>query len=160
MRRLLLLLGTMIGIAAFAALYVFMQPPSPQADPRRRVAAIATRPINIEPLRAASTTQAVNPLREGEDVAFTILDEKTATTAWTFKASRYDPQPDDSINVINPEAKFFFSDGRNVVLKGTNGRVVVPGGGRRGADMRGPATPPSRGELYNVAVSLFENDNP
>jgi lipopolysaccharide export system protein LptA len=157
MRTFLLILATVVVIAAGTGIYVWMQPVSPQAS-SIRTRSVTTRPV-APPPRKSTTDESQMPIGEGRGAFFTIPDEKTNTTAWQFRTSRYEPQADNSINVSDPEAEFFFSNGQMIRLTGTRGRVVVPSSGSRGTDLRGPMTPPSRGELYDVTISLFHMDN-
>lgn len=151
MRTFLLIVGTIVAIMAFVVLYILMQPPVP---PRASPLPLATKPPAAT-LPVASQTI----IQAGQDVWFRVPDERGGIK-WQFRASRYDPQPDNSINVIEPEAEFFLGNDRMVRIRGTHGRVVVPPEVAGRSDVRGPAAPPSRGELYHVTIDLLSASEP
>ncbi|HMB96427.1 MAG TPA: hypothetical protein VKK61_10340 [Tepidisphaeraceae bacterium] len=151
MRTFWLILATVVGLALVAGVYTWMQPSS--AKHPSAVQRLSESPVSTDPAPTTSETDSV--VKSGEDVWVKVPDPKTGQLARQFRASRYDPQPDGSVNVTKPQAEFFFSGNQVVGLRGSHGHVVIPGDTTKSADMRGPTSPPSRGELYDVTISLY-----
>lgn len=149
MRTFLLMLGTVVVIALAAGVYVWMQPATQQA-----------RTLQLPPAsRPASrpSEQSGLGVHKGEGAFFTVDDPKTRKTAWQFRASRWDPQTDNSVLVTDPEAEFFLDEGQILSLKGARGRVVLPSSAGKNSDLKSPNSPPSRGELHDVIISLYNS---
>jgi hypothetical protein len=162
MRLLLMLIATVVLIALVGGVYLWMQPSTPRAALPKPGTQNASTSIPPPPLRSTpSTTGESDPIvKTGTDVWVEVRDEKTNEVAWQFRASRYDPQPDNTVNVTHPQAEFFFRNGNSVTLEGARGRVVIPGDAPRSPDMRGASAPPSRGEMYDVTISMFDDERP
>jgi hypothetical protein len=117
MRRVLVILVGVLAVALGAGLYVWFQPATPQVVSTAPPIPALTRP-------AATTTASTNPsgqiFHTGGDVWAKVFDVDKQTgrrrVAWQFRASRYDPQPDNSIVVDDPQAEFFFTDGQVLTL--------------------------------------------
>jgi lipopolysaccharide export system protein LptA len=150
MHRLKVILGTIIVVVVACAVYIWMQP---SHTPRTEQRPLVARPVE-RPAPTTASTQSV--IHAGEQIWVQVPDEKTGRLAWRFRAARYDPQPDNSVNVSQPQAEFFFSDGTSVTIEGTHGRVVVPGDMGPSSNLKSPGAPPSRGELYDVVISLYD----
>jgi lipopolysaccharide export system protein LptA len=162
MRLLLMLIATVVLIALVGGLYLWMQPSTPRAALPKSATQNSSASIPPPPLRSTpSTTSESDPIvKAGTDVWVEVRDEKTNEVAWQFRASRYDPQPDNTVNVTHPQAEFFFKNGNSVALEGARGRVVIPGDASRSPDLRGATAPPSRGEMYDVTISMFDDERP
>jgi hypothetical protein len=155
MRTVWLILGTVLTIALATALYTWFQPKAVHhASVVQRLASEA--PTAQAPPRITDSSSIV---QSGDDVWVKVPD-KTGQLAWQFRSSRYDPQPDGSINVTKPQAEFYFAGGQIVSIRGTHGHVVIPADATKSTEMRGAMAPPSRGELYDVTVSLYHTTNP
>jgi lipopolysaccharide export system protein LptA len=157
MHKAKLIILTVLVVVVGGAIYVWMQPShKPAPTPQVR---LAQRPVERPgPPATAAATQSV--IHSGEQVWVQVPDEKTGKLAWRFRAARYDPQPDNSVNVSEPQAEYFFAEGQSVTIRGSHGRVVVPGEAGKSSDFNSPAAPPSRGELYDVTISLIHADRP
>jgi len=91
----------------------------------------------------------------GENVWVKSFD-KNNRLANEFRAAKYDPQG-DLVNVTRPQARFYLDDGAVLLIDAAHGQVVIPAGtGQRETmrDSRGQA--PTRGELYDVTLSLLK----
>lgn len=152
MRSSLLIIGTVLVIALIGGVYVWLQPAPPQTTEVIRTTSMPSLP----PPPVASTGPATQPLvGTGENIWVKIFDEKTGRLAWQFRDGGHQPQPDGSVNVTHPQAEFFLDDGQIITIDGSHGRMVVPAESTRTSDMRGQATPPSRGELYDVTITRY-----
>jgi lipopolysaccharide export system protein LptA len=149
------MLATVGAIVIATALYAWMQPSTRQHESVVQQLSAAPPPTEPPPTTSDSSTV----VQSGEDVWVKVPDAKTGQLSWQFRASRYDPQPDGSINVTKPQAEFFFAGGQIVSLRGTHGHVVMSGDMTKTGDMHGPTSPPSRGEMYDVTISLYHAIN-
>lgn len=75
-----------------------------------------------------------------------------------FRAAEYDPRRDGRVHVAQPESIFFLSGGELIRVRGQEGVVVMsrlpePESGGTMA----PSEPPSRGELIDVEIELFDS---
>lgn len=153
MRSLLLVIATLVLIVCGFVIYSQMQAP------------VAPRAVE-QAARGPSTVPAVgggspdNPMGPGNDPWVRRFDEKTAELESQFKAARYERQPDGTVLVDKPVAEFFLDGGRFVRIEGTHGSVVMPGDTKvvEGGEVQPPvAAPPSRGQLHDVVISLFDD---
>lgn len=154
-RTFMLVVGTVVVLALAAGVYVMMQPAA--APPPGAVQRLATQ--QLPATTAPATQQAVGVVHPGENLWVKVPDEKTGALALQFRAARYEPQPDNSLNVTQPQAEFYFTNGQVVSIEGSHGRVVIPGDATQSSDLRFATAPPSRGELYDVTISLFNAGN-
>ncbi len=75
-----------------------------------------------------------------------------------FRAAEYNPQQDGRVLVVEPVADFFLNNGQRLRIEGRDGLVTVEQSDRH-RNPYGESTrtqPPSRGELHDVVVSVFE----
>jgi hypothetical protein len=102
----------------------------------------------------------------GSDAWVRQFDEKTAQLKSQFKAARYEPQPDGTVNVDKPVGEFMLGGGRFVRIEGARGKVIMPpqsvpqGGSDPAVAAASPAAPPNRGQLHDVVISLFDEAAP
>ncbi|HEY7087199.1 MAG TPA: hypothetical protein VH518_03860 [Tepidisphaeraceae bacterium] len=170
MRTVKLIIAALILLAGVTALYVWMQPSNPSKPPSaaQRLAAVRATaqrpaPAGVGPgTEASATTEPTGVIHSGDSVWVKIPDEKIPNRiAWQFRADRYDPQPDNSMSVLHPQAEYFSTNGQKVTIEGTHGRVVMPGeAGKTASDLRNSVGPPSRGEMYDVTIRLYAPQRP
>jgi hypothetical protein len=88
-----------------------------------------------------------------------VPDERTHAVARRFRVSRYDPQPDGSIIVTEPRAEFYFQNGQMVALDGSHGKFYFSTPPMRSSELQGPIGPPSRGDLHDVVIRVYQNND-
>jgi hypothetical protein len=119
------------------------------------------RIMNLPP----ATRPAIGPdtpqrIGSGERPAVQSHDSKTGEISSEFSADRYDPVANDAelVDVAKPVAKFYLGkpgEKQLLVIRGESGRVRIPGTGGRDK-MRGVSGAPTRGELKQVRIELFD----
>lgn len=93
----------------------------------------------------------------GDNVWVKSFDKTSGRVTNEFRAARYEPRSDDTVNVTQPQARFYLDDGGVLTIEAARGRVVIPPStGQRETlrDSRGQV--PTRGELYEVTLSLLK----
>ena len=151
MRSILLICCTIVVLALVFFGYLWFQP------------SVAERPLgrlgSHQPTSRPQSTTKIAGLGVVESAWILRIDPKTGELASRFRGDRYDPQPGNVVLVDRPEAEFFASDGKQRIrIEGTHGRVVVPGSAakQKPGDPTGRMEPPSRGQLHDVIISIFE----
>ena len=97
-------------------------------------------------------------IRPGDVVWLKQYDDRGELSS-EFRGDEYVPQPDGTVNVKNPIAKFFLANHQHIEVHGTDGNVIVknpPDLSHSGFASPGPPGPPSRGRLNNVVVHLID----
>lgn len=184
MRTVLLVSVTLLVLAGVFGAYLLMQggAPAPVAGGERELP-LPARPRDVNrPTPATtpaagglttggaaqSTPAAVAPpttqplaaervIGAGENVWVKNVD-KSGRLANEFRAARYDPRPDDTVDVLKPEARFYVDEDSILILTAERGRIFVPPAtGQREAirDTRGQM--PTRGELIHVTLALHRS---
>jgi len=156
MRSALLVFATLLLAVCLFVIYSQMQGPiaARSATQQRGVKG----PTSI-PAGGGSATQ---PVGAGEEAWVRRYNEKTAQLESQFRAARYEPQPDGTVFVDKPVAEFFLGRGRFIRIEGTRGSVIMPNTKVvEGGEVRPPpAAPPSRGQLHDVVISMFDEPAP
>jgi hypothetical protein len=150
MRSFLLIIATVIFLAGGLAMYTLMQPAG-SAQSSRRAPLSTTRPRPEAGPRMRGVGDGTSPWVK-------MFDENGELKS-QFRALKWDPQSDDTVNVEGREAEFFTSDGRQRIrIEGKDGNVILPPNGERGdVNLQGGAMEmPSRGKLNDVTVSVYE----
>jgi hypothetical protein len=163
MRTFLIIFVTIVVIGGAFALYLAFQDPVAK-NPKKSLA------MGTRAQRAAATTQSVHGI--GSVDSPWIRRFENGELASQFRSERSEPKGGDVVIVTRPQAEFFTSDGgQRLRVEGVSGEVIVPGGGGGGggggaqgggAAARTPGagggnmTPPSRGRLENVEISMYE----
>ncbi|MBC8107845.1 MAG: hypothetical protein H7Z14_14750 [Anaerolineae bacterium] len=150
MRSLVVILITIILLAGGFTLYSWMQP----ARSVRTISSGSTESGNVTPPPATPANQRL-PISKGEKVFVESFDNKTGNLSRRFRGATWDPQPDGTVHVQQPEAEFFAADGQVLRVRGERGEIVVPSSGGGSADAMSRAQLPTRGKLYNVQMSLI-----
>src|SRR5215212_10083657 len=152
MRSLIVILITIILLAGGFIVYSSMQP----TRSARRIPSGPADSKHAEPPAPTPANQNL-PISKGEKVFIESFDNKTGNLTRRFRGATWDPQPDGTVNVQQPEAEFFATNGQILRVRGERGEIVVPssGGGGSSADAMSRAQLPTRGKLYNVQMSLF-----
>lgn len=151
MRSLKLTLVTVLLLLAGFFIYWCMQPGSEA----RRNAADAGSPL-ARPL-INDTSGIAGP---GLSPRIKKFNNRTGALMSQFMAEQYVPHEDGSIHVTRPQAEFFLSGGQILRIEGATGIITVPEMPRKdNANLKDPAPiqPPSRGQLYDVTIYLFES---
>jgi hypothetical protein len=117
-RSFILIVATIVVLGGGLALYTFMQPSGPgRSASRTRMPATRQRPDAGPRMRGVG---------EGKSPWAKTFDENGELKS-QFRALKWDPQSDDTVNVEGLEAEFFTSDGRQRIrIEGNNGNVVLP----------------------------------
>lgn len=128
-------------------------------QPAGRVQTNAVQRTNPAPKPADTDPTQLNGIRPGEGVYLSQYDGKGQLTS-RFRADRYVPRQDGTIDVINPVARFFLANHQSLDIVGRTGNVMVkdaPNPGRTGFANTGTPAPPSRGRLDDVVVTLTDD---
>src|SRR5215204_2764486 len=150
MRSLLLTFATivLIGIGFFA--YLWFQPTGSSGNnsvsgraPAPQMIAPATRPVEMpDPER-------IGGAGVSEDIWIKVPDEKTGALANEFRARRFEPRKDGTVDVLEPEATFYLgaksnTDGQKLVVRGRSGKVVLPESANKRGSLQGAGSAPTR----------------
>lgn len=108
-----------------------------------------------EPVALPDVREAI--IGRGEQAWVKVFNENWEVAS-QFRAAEYDPRRDGRVQVAQPESIFFLSGGELIRVRGREGVVVMsrlpeP---QSGGSMA-PSEPPSRGELIDVEIELFES---
>ena len=152
MRSFLLILATLIVLGAGAAIYVYLQPPAARMLGHTITASNKQRPQLERTLRGVG---------DGENPWVKSIDAKTGEIKSQMRARVWLPQRDNSVNVTDPQAEFFSTDGKQRIrIDGTDGNIIMPPSPDNNKTAKlgqsGPTGMPSRGKLHNVIISIFE----
>lgn len=155
MRSFLLILTTLVVLGGGFAVYAWLQPTTAAQRPGRALSG----PSRLQ--RMAATTQSLGGVGSGDNPWIKrYVDGELASQ---FRGERYDPQA-DGFHVERPQAEFFSADGKQRIrVEGASGDVVTPApppsrerNALQSAGGGGEFAPPSRGNLRDVVVSVFE----
>jgi hypothetical protein len=150
-RSVILIVATSVILVCGFAVYWLMQP-SPIAT--------STAPRGEAPV--------VRPLERGErsgiigagEGAWAYQYDDRGRLASRFRAARYEPREAGTFGVSRPVAELFLNGGQVLRIAGETGEVTFPE-----ADIRpdtlapaGTTAAPSRGELREVLISLFDSE--
>jgi hypothetical protein len=148
LRGAILIICTLGVLAAAFGAYLWMQPSSLGVGRQNRVAVPQTLP-----------TTGVGGIGSGRGSWVKQFDESAEVTS-AFRTDRYDRQPDGSVKVVRPEAKFYLAHGQMLHVEGKRGTVNLqenPTPKKKGL-MSQEAGMPNRGELKDVTASLFDSE--
>ncbi len=152
-RRLMLIFGSIVLAAIAFLTYLWWQ--SPVGSGGGPVVDLHLHPTSLQ------TSGSVGGVGTGEGVWINQYDKDGNPTS-TLRAKKYLPRASGSVvDVIEPQAEFFLSGGRRMVLDGDRGVVNVekrPGNSALGSGA-GDAAPTS-GFLYNVVIRIYEPQSP
>jgi hypothetical protein len=148
MRSLLVILATMLVLAGGFFLYFWMQPETRVARPEP-TAQIAPM---TQPFAEGSATQPT--IRGGEGAWLKHFDDKTLALSYEFRGKKFTPQQNGTVDVEEPEARFYLDRGQLLTIEGDRGNVVTENSGSPMAKASASQMP-SRGELHNVVLKLY-----
>jgi lipopolysaccharide export system protein LptA len=149
MRQGLLIVGTIVVIAIAFTAYVLLQTPPPAGG-------TVFTPVDAPP-PPGSDHIVSQTLHKGTNAFMKSYDSKTHQLANQFRADTYDPKPDGTIDMTNPEAEFFLGGGQMLRINGETGNVVDPNSA--GGKLQGQSQTPSRGKMQHVILRLFKAVN-
>ncbi|MGB7159319.1 MAG: hypothetical protein WBD40_14720, partial [Tepidisphaeraceae bacterium] len=155
MRSLLLVIATLVLVVCGFVIYSQVQSPTTPRAQRPEVKGPTSIPAGAGS-RGGSTTQPM--VGTGEDGWVKRYDQR-GELASQFRADRFDPKPDGTVDVDRPVAEFMLSGGRLIRIEGRNGSVIMPPpptGAERGKLEATPTSPPNRGQLHDVVISMFD----
>ena len=164
MRSILLIFLTLVIIAGGFFAYLWFQPsPTPQG-----YAGPTSEPVVLIPASRPAQVPDPNLMGGGgtsTDVYIKTIDEKTGQLSNEFRATRFEPQKDGTVDVTAPEAKFYLSksdNGQVLVIRGRTGKVVVPDSTAKHTQLKGGGnSAPTRGQLQDVTVLVYDRpDSP
>lgn len=154
MRSVILVIITAIGLAGLFVAYWTMQPLNslvrPGGSGAQRVRAVATSGPHMD------------VFHPGDQIWLKQYDDNGQLSS-KFRGTEYLPQPDGTVLVMNPVAQFFLANHQRIDVRGTDGNVIVkdrPDLAHNAFSNPGPLSPPSRGKLNNVTVTLVDEAQP
>ncbi len=156
MRSLLIALAVLILLGSAFYLFLFSNPPQVTVSKEKpRDTRLTTMPTDTP--FAANGGPVVGA---GNDIAVETIDPKTGKLVSKFLARKYEPQRDGTVEIQEPVATFFLDTGGAIVLRGEQARVIVDedpnNTAKPTADGAFDGKMPSRGEMLNVTIELFE----
>lgn len=177
MRTVLLVVATLLVLGGAFAGYMILQTPPPASTTATADLPLPARPRDLAPRPAPDAAggseaapQPAQPVAgpatqpatgervigAGENVWVKNVDASGRLTN-EFRAARYDPRPDDTVDVLRPEARFYVDAESILVLRAERGRIFVPASTGQRETMRDTrAQTPTRGELVDVTLSLHK----
>ncbi|HTL29761.1 MAG TPA: hypothetical protein VL282_11085 [Tepidisphaeraceae bacterium] len=150
MRSLLIILGTMLLLAGGFFLYFWMQPATRIARPENSVAIPTSRPVLPDGQPASQPT-----VGAGEGAWLKHFDDKTLELSYEFRGTHFQPQKNGTVDVEEPEARFYLDKGQLLTILGKRGNVVMENQASPMGTRSGGSQMPSRGELHAVVISLY-----
>ncbi len=150
MRSLLIILATMLVLAGGFFVYFWLQPDTRVLRPETNVKiAPLTQPSSYD----GSATQPT--IREGEGAWLKHFDDKTLALSYEFRGKTFTPQKNGTVDVDQPQARFYLDHGRLLTIEGKNGNCVMESGTSPMESKTGATQMPSRGELHDVIMKLY-----
>jgi len=146
MRRWLLIIGSLVVVVIAFVAYIELQTPPPKGGTN-----FEPTPAPPPPNTAEVNSQQLHP---GESAFVKSYDSKTHQLSNEFRAATYDPQPDGTINMTQPDADFFLGGGQVLRIHGETGMVFDPNAA--GGKMQGQSQMPSRGNMQHCVLRLFK----
>jgi lipopolysaccharide export system protein LptA len=146
MRRWLLIIGSLVVVVIAFAAYIELQTPPPAGG-------TVFQPTPAPPPPNTNNEDS-QTLHDGTDGFVKSYDSKTKQLANEFRAATYEPQPDGTINMTQPDADFFLGGGQVLRIHGETGMVVDPNAA--GGKLQGQSQMPSRGNMQHCVLRLFK----
>jgi hypothetical protein len=147
----MLILATVAVIGVGFLVYWLVQPPPTVSQVQRQ------RPIEVVPATRPVGAETPSIVGAGEGVWVKRFNQDTGALLSQFRGARFDPPGDGTYRVTKPEAEFFLGNGQFLRVRGQSGVIVTDAAAMSQDDLQStPTTPPSRGELENVTIELFD----
>jgi lipopolysaccharide export system protein LptA len=149
MRRILLIVGSLVVMGLAFAAYIELQTPPPKAG-------VSFQPIDAPPPpdAAADVGQTAH---ESSTVFLKSYDSRTHKLSNQIRADTFTPHPDGTIDMTNPQADFFMGGGQMIRINGETGNFYDPNA--VAGKMQGQSQTPSRGNMQHVILKLFKAVN-
>jgi hypothetical protein len=144
MKRIALILATVIVLGVGFGIYFYMQP-------IYRAASGAAGAVDQFPDAGAGGSGLIRPGSQ----AWVKQFDREGQLYYQFKAAYYEPQPDGTVRVTAPLIQFFLSDHQVLQIEGSNGVIRFAPGADKNITPDSPADPPRNGNLRHVKVKLF-----
>src|SRR4051812_20507940 len=162
MRSVLLIFATLVLLAGGFFAYLWFQPTGGGSSSGG--GAPTTVPVAIAPASRPTEMPDPNVIGGGGtsvNIYIKTTDEKTGQVSNEFRAARMEPRKDGTLDVTEPEAKFYLAktdSGQVLVIRGKSGKVQVPDSAKkRPGQMKSMDTAaPTRGQLQDVTVLVFD----
>ena len=154
MRSVILVIITAVGLAGLFVAYWTMQPLNSIVKPGASGAE--------QMRRVAARGPHMDVFHPGDQIWLKQYDDNGQLSS-KFRGTEYLPQPDGTVLVMNPVAQFFLANHQRIDVRGTDGNVIVkdrPDLAHNAFANPGPLSPPSRGKLNNVTVTLVDEAQP
>ncbi len=154
MRSTLIAVVSLLVMGLVFWLYLSMQPPPrPSGQAGQQPPSTAT---------LSQGQRIAGAVGRGQGVWVATLDQKSGQLLSRFRAKEYNPQGDDRVRVVAPEAEFYLGSDRQQVIRirGHSGIVTLQQAPQRvsasfNSGENTSAQPPSRGQLKDVVIDLF-----
>ncbi|MGA2443530.1 MAG: hypothetical protein ABSH08_21465, partial [Tepidisphaeraceae bacterium] len=144
MRKILLILVTLIALAGAFTAYLHFQP-------KYGGSAGGNMAADSFPGNAGDPNALIKP----GSGAWVKQFDRQGQLYYQFKSNYYDPQPDGAVKVTDPVIQFYLSDGQVLQIEGDDGLIRFAPGTDKGVMSNSPTDPPRNGNLRNVKVKLF-----
>jgi hypothetical protein len=158
MRSTILVIFSAIALAGLFIGYWTIQPAT------NTTASVDNQPVKVGPApKRNDPNQLGNGLRSGENAWLRQHDLSGVITS-EFKGDAYHPRPNGTVDVANPTGIFYLANHQRLEVRGKTGNVVlkeVPDPAKSAFGAPGasspPPSPPTRGRLDDVTVTLFDD---
>jgi len=144
MRKVLLILVTLIALAGAFTAYLHFQPKYGSSTGG-----------NIAADSFGGNAGDPNALIKPGSGAWVKQFDRQGQLYYQFKSDYYDPQPDGAVKVTDPVIQFYLSDGQVLQIEGDDGLIRFAPGTDKGMMSNSPTDPPRNGNLRHVKVKLF-----
>lgn len=143
----------LLALALGGAFYFFVMRGGPEFSAAELAPPVTTR--KVVPTTIPSLDSQV-PVGRSAGVWIESIDAKTGRKVNEFRSEDVVPRADGSVDVMNPQARFYGNKGGIITLDGSEGHILyTQAGARDDARALGTSTPTS-GELRDVTVRYYE----
>jgi hypothetical protein len=154
MRSVVLIL---LPIALLGGVFYFLvgSRPAPLPGTVNQTTAGAT-PRKVVPTTVPNLDPAASVIGQSGNVWVQTLNKRTGKVANEFRAERFDPGKDGTVDVTFPQARFYSESGGIVTLDGSGGKVSLSQPGARGDPQALGASTPTDGDLMDVIIRFYD----
>ncbi|HSZ55105.1 MAG TPA: hypothetical protein VK797_05560 [Tepidisphaeraceae bacterium] len=159
MRSTILVIFSAITLAALFIGYWTMQPAPATST------SVDSEPVKVGPAPKRNDPNQNNGIRSGE-FAWLKQHDRDGVVSSEFTGDAYHPRPNGTVDVSNPAGIFYLANHQRLEVHGKTGNIVLkevpdPAKSAFGAGPSAPPpSPPTRGRLDDVTVTLFDETRP